>query len=207
MRAMLLLLLMGCRAEPPERFWVSVSAITDEGDALGGLAVKVDGISAARTDANGSALLEVPGPRGRRVRVSVETPQGHRALSDGRLLVLERLKRTGGGDEPLQLQARFAPRTRKAVVIVDVGRPGLPVQIFGQERALTDANGIAMVLTSGAPEDHVEVRVSNGGTRLSPPQITKTFTFPDRPEAFVLAGTFADPPKPRPKPLPRPKRL
>jgi len=203
--------LSACTDAPqPEHFTLVVSASSDEGQPLADTAVRADGEIIGRTDGHGRLVTAVSGVRGRRVRVSVDTPPGYRPLVDGRLIALEPLRAVHAkpsGEGALELNARFAPRVRRAALLVDVGRAGLPVQVFGAERAVTNEAGVAMLLTTGAPGDHVEIRVNASGQKmLRPAFLTRTFTFDDRPQAFVLAGAFSETKKPVKRPV-RPTRL
>jgi hypothetical protein len=207
----LFLLSTGCDPPRPPPLELRVTAASDEGMRLAGLAVKIDDRVVGRTDARGELHLGLPqSDEGKRVRVSVQTPDGFRALTDARLIALERMTTRGGGTLPLELHARFASTVRHYVVLVDVGRPNLPIEVFGVQQAVTNSAGVAMFMTPGAPSDALEVRVTNGGrTDLTPAYLAQTFNLQDRADVFMLRGEFtAVPAKKRPAPRPhRPQRL
>jgi hypothetical protein len=205
--AALVALVVGCAPEEPERFDLRVSALSDEGFPLEGLPVKVDDALVGRTDADGALALSLPGPEGRRVTVAVDPPSGFRGATETRSLVLERLVRADGVRTPVEVATRFAPLARNYVLLVDVGEPALPVEIFGVQKGMTNSEGVAMMLVPGVPGDDLQVRVTRGGRKdLSPPALSHTFSLPDHASACVLDGRFAVLRRPTPRPH-RPLRL
>ena len=199
---------LGCTPDTPERFDLRVTALSDEGLPLEGLAVKVDELLAGRTDADGLVDLTLPGPEGRRVTVAVDPPSGFRGATETRSLVLEHLVRADGARARIEVATRFAPLARNYVLLVDVGEPALPIEIFGVQKGVTNSEGVAMMLVPGVPGDDLQVRVTRGGRRdLVPASLSHTFSLPDHASACVLDGRFAAlrrPPPPRPH---RPLRL
>jgi hypothetical protein len=200
--------LAGCAAEDAERFDVHVTALSDEGLPLDGLAVKIDDRLVGRTDAEGVVDLSLPGPEGRRVNVAVDPPSGFRGATETRSVVLERLLRADGARARIEVATRFAPLARNYVLLVDVGEPALPVEIFGVQKSITNSEGVAMMLVPGVPGDDLQVRVTRGARRdLVPPSLSHTFSLPDHASACVLDGRFTTlrhPPPARPH---RPLRL
>lgn len=181
----------GCTPDAVERFDVHVTALSDEGLPLEGLPVKIDDRLVARTDADGVVDLSLPGPEGRRVTLAVDPPSGFRGATETRSFVLERLVRADGGRARIEVATRFAPLSRNYVLLVDVGEPGLPVEIFGVRKGMTNSEGVAMMLVPGVPGDDLQVRVTRGGRRdLSPPALSHTFSLPDHASACVLDGRF-----------------
>ena len=182
----------GCAPEEPERFDVRVTATSDEGQPLEGIPVKVDDTVIGLTDAAGHLVMALPGPEGRRVNVAVDTPAGYRGVAQSRSIVLDRLvSRADGTRAPLEVETQFAPSQRSYVLLVDVGVAGLPVQIFGVDKARTNSEGVAMLTIPGVPGDDLQVRVTRG-TRpdLSPDFVAHSFTLPDHASVCVLDGRF-----------------
>jgi hypothetical protein len=192
MRALVVIaLLAGCAEEVPERFDVRVTALSDEGEPLAGLPVRVDERLLARTDEDGVVDLSLPGPEGRRVVIAVDPPSGFRGATETRSIVLDRLVRADGSRARIDVDTRFAPLQRNYVLLVDVGVPALPIQIFGVDKGVTNSEGVAMMLVPGVPGDELDVRVTRGArTDLLPPSLAHTFTLPDHASACVLDGRF-----------------
>lgn len=199
---------LGCAPEEPERFALSVTARSDEGQPLAGLPVRVDDEEVGRTDGNGRLQLMLPGPEGRRVQVQLQAPSGYRGGTLSRSVLLDRLvRRADGGRAPLEVEARFAPQQRSYVLLVDVGVPALPIEIFGVPKATTNSEGVAMLLVPGLPGDDLPVRVTRGArSDLTPGFVAHTFTLPDHASVCVLDGRFTQTRKPTPR-LRHPMRL
>ena len=185
-------LAVGCAPEEPERFDVRVTATSDEGQPLDGVAVKVDDTLVGTTDAGGRLVMALPGPEGRRVNVAVEAPAGYRGGVQSRSIVLDRLvRRAGGTRAPLEVETQFAPAQRSYVLLVDVGVPGLPVEIFGVKKSTTNSEGVAMLTVPGVPGDDLQVRVTRGARLdLLPGFVAHNFTLPDHASVCVLDGRF-----------------
>ena len=190
--AVLAALAVGCAPEVPERFEVRVSALSDEGFPLEGLPVRVDDALVGRTDGDGVLDLSLPGPEGRRVAIAVDPPSGFRGATETRSLVLDRLVRADGARTRIEVATRFAPLARNYVLLVDVGEPALPVEIFGVQKGMTNSEGVAMMLVPGVPGDDLQVRVTRGARKdLMPAALSHTFSLPDHVSACVLDGRFA----------------
>jgi hypothetical protein len=183
---------VGCAPEEPERFDVRVTASSDEGQPLEGVAVKVDDVVIGITDAAGHLGMALPGPEGRRVTVAVETPPGYRGGEQTRSIVLDRLvRRADETRAPLEVETQFAPSQRSYVLLVDVGMAGLPVEIFGVKKATTNSEGVAMLTVPGVPGDDLQVRVTRGARAdLLPGFVAHSFTLPDHASVCVLDGRF-----------------
>jgi hypothetical protein len=78
-------------------------------------------------------------------------------------------------------------------LLVDVGAAGLPIQLFGVERARTNSAGVALLLLPGTPGDTLEVRVSAAGKKLLPEHVDGAYKLEDHADAFVLKGKFTPP--------------
>ena len=205
--AALAALASGCAPDEAERFEVRVSALSDEGFPLDGLPVKVDDRLVGRTDADGIVDLGLPGPEGRRVTIAVDPPSGFRGATETRSLVLDRLVRADGTRARIEVSTRFAPLARNYVLLVDVGEPALPVEIFGVQKGMTNSEGVAMMLVPGVPGDDLQVRVTRGARKdLLPAALSHTFSLPDHAAACVLDGRFAVLKRPTPR-AHRPLRL
>jgi hypothetical protein len=200
---------LGCAAEDNERFQLRVTALSDEGQPLEKLPVRIDDELLGRTDAAGRLEVALPGPEGRRVNVTVEPPAGFRGGAQTRSVLLgSLLRRADGTRAPLDVETHFSPAARSYVLLVDVGIPALPVEIFGVKKTTTNSEGVAMLLVPGVPGDDLQVRVTRGQRPdLSPPFLAETFTLPDHASVCVLDGKFNVARKPRPPGPHRPSRL
>ncbi|HEX9104491.1 MAG TPA: hypothetical protein VF997_19905 [Polyangia bacterium] len=189
----LLALLAGC-AEEEGRFPVVVSTETDDGQPLPDLPVTVGKTPAGRTDANGKLKMRVVGKEGARIAVTVATPKGYRAASTASAIVLRRLGDIeGGGGRPLPIEhvVKFAPLQRQYAVLVRAGVPGLPIETFGTQQAVTNGKGVAMFLYEGTPGDELQVKlVTDGRPDLLPRNPTQSFLLATRSEAYLVKERF-----------------
>ena len=199
--ALVVCALAGCAADEVERFDVRVTVASDEGQLLEAVPVRVDDVPVGQTDANGQLLVALPGPEGRRVTVAVQAPPGFRGGLATRSLVLDRLlRRADGTRAPLEVATEFAPLQRSYVLLVDVGQPGLPVQIFGEDKAITNSEGAAVLTVAGVPGDDLQVRVTRGGRAdLRPDFVAHSFTLPDHAGVCVVDGRFTQLRRPPPR--------
>jgi hypothetical protein len=117
---------------------------------------------------------------------------------------------------PIEHILRFGALRRRYAVLVDVGEPNLPVEVFGAQKAVTNSRGVASFLYEGSPGDELAVRVScESNPELEPKVVAGNFVLGPRSEAYLVEGRFAPrPPKPvapvrraRPPRMIIPKRL
>jgi hypothetical protein len=185
--------LAGC-ADGGGRFPLVVSTLADDDQPLPGLAVFVDGVAVGKTGADGKLLLRLAGKEGARVRISVDTPTGYRAAVPAHDAVLRRLSDIEGhGRAPLPVEhvLRFAPLSREYAVLVRTGTPGLPVEVFGSRRAVTNDEGVAMFLYAGTPGDDLQVRVvTDGRPELQPQNPVQSFQLAPTAEAYLVKQRF-----------------
>ncbi len=183
----------GC-AEEEGRFPVVVSTETDDGQPLPDLPVTVGRTPAGRTDASGKLKMRVVGKEGARVTISVETPKGYRAASTSNAVVLRRLggiDGTSGHPLPIEHVVKFAPLQRQYAVLVRTGIPGIPVETFGTQQAVTNGKGVAMFLYEGTPGDELQVKlVTDGRPDLLPRNPTQSFLLATRSEAYLVKEHF-----------------
>jgi hypothetical protein len=195
-RALVLVALLatGC-SEEQGRFPIVVVTQTDDGKPLPGLPVTVGRAAAGKTDAEGKLRVRVPGKEGARIPITVATPQGYRAAAANGAVVLRRLadiEGAGGHELPVEHVVRFTPLTRAYAVLVRAGVPGLPVEIFGSKKALTNDKGVAMFLYEGAPGDEIAVKlVTDARPELRPQNPTQSFVLAPASEAYLVKEHFA----------------
>lgn len=188
------LVLVGGCAEEEGRFPVIVSTETDDGQPLPDLPVTVGKTPAGRTDANGKLKMRVVGKEGARVAITVETPKGYRAVSTSNAVVLQRLggiDGTSGHPLPIEHVIKFSPLQRQYAVLVRAGVPGIPVETFGTQQAVTNGKGVAMFLYEGTPGDELQVKlVTDGRPDLLPRNPTQSFLLATRSEAYLVKERF-----------------
>lgn len=189
----LIVLLAGC-AQEESRFPVIVTTMTDDGQPLADLPVTVGKTPAGRTDAAGRLKMRVVGKEGARIVISVPTPKGYRATSGSNAVVLRRLGDIeGGGGHPLPIEhvVKFSPLQRQYAVMVRAGIPGIPIETFGTQQAITNDKGVAMFLYEGTPGDELQVKlVTDGRPDLMPHSPTQSFLLAQRSEAYLVKEHF-----------------
>ncbi len=213
------LALAGCSAPPPRPFDVVVRALNDEDEPLRNAPVKVNGKEVGATDASGVLLLRRPEAEGSSLTISVAAPAGYKPAEPPRPLVLRRITRKIGGvvrELPVEQVFRFSALRRQYAVLVDVGEPDLPIEVFGARKAVTNSRGVASFLYEGAPGEELAVRVScDSNPKLQPQVIAGNFVLASRSEAYLVQGRFSPLAKKAPPPAPKvravhfskPKRL
>ena len=188
------LVLVGGCTEEQGRYPVVVMTETDDGQPLPDLPVTVGRTPAGRTDANGKLKIRVVGTEGARVLVTVATPKGYRAASTSNAVVLRRLGGIDGNSGrplPIEHVVKFAPLQRQYAVLVRTDAPGLPVETFGTQQAVTNAKGVAMFLYEGTPGDELQVKlVTDRRPDLLPRNPTQSFVLAARSEAYLVKEHF-----------------
>jgi hypothetical protein len=191
--ALLSLFAAGC-AEEEGKFPVVVTTETDDGQPLPDLPVTVGKTPAGRTDATGKLKIRVVGKEGARVLVTVATPKGYRAVAASNAVVLRRLgdiDSSGGRPLPIEHVVKFAPLQRQYAVLVRAGVPGVAVETFGTQQAVTNDKGVAMFLYEGTPGDELQVKlVTDGHPDLLPHNPTQSFLLATRSEAYLVKERF-----------------
>lgn len=195
-RALVVALLL-CTActEEESRFPVVITAVTDDGKPLADLAVSLGRAPAGRTDATGHLRRRVVGKEGQKVTVSVTVPKGYKlAPNQASSLVLRRLTDIGNGaGRPLPIEhvVTLSPLVRSYAVLVRAGVPGLPIQTFGTQQAITNSKGVALFLYHGTPGDELQVRLDTSAhPELRPQNPTASFLLAQRNEAYVVRERF-----------------
>lgn len=197
---------LSCSSEKP--FTVVVQVSSDEGKALAGVRVKFGDGFVSETDEDGRVRRRVLGSEGTRLPVGVELPPGYVHAGSGRdVIVLRNLVGFEGAAQktlPIEHAIRLVPTTRVYAVLVNVGVPGLPVEAFGQRRAITNRQGVAMFLYEGAPGESLAVRINTSSLPgLKPQHPGRTFQLGTKRQAFVLKESFTSRPVKIHRPGPR----
>ena len=186
--------LVGCTPPPPRPFDVEVKVTTDENEPVPGAPVSIGQSALGATDGNGRLMLHLKQNEGDHVALGVEPPQGYKTIEEPRPLVLHRISRMIDGasrEVPTEFVVRFAPMQRRYAVLIDVGQPGMAVEAFGAQQAVTNSRGVASFVYSGTPGDELAVRISSEGhPELQPKVVASSFILAPRSEAYLVQGRF-----------------
>ncbi len=194
MKALVLLaLLAGCNEEAA-RFPVVITALTDDGKPFPDLPISLGRAPAGKTDADGRLKMRVVGKEGQKITVGVTPPKGFRLSSPSNVLVLRRLADIeGGSGKPLPIEhvVKLSPLQRPYAVLVRIGIPGLPIETFGTQQAVTNSKGVASFLYTGAPGDELQVKIDTSQhPELRPQNPGTSFLLAQRSEAYVVKEHF-----------------
>jgi hypothetical protein len=191
--ALALASLASCNQEP-SRFPVIITAVTDDGKPMANVPVTLGRAPAGSTDADGHLRVRVAGSEGMKVAVSVTVPKGYKLASLSSSLVLRRLTDIEGGSEkllPIEHTVKLAPLERQYAVLVRAGVPGLAVETFGTQQAVTNSKGVAMFVYKGAPGDELQVKISTDAhPELRPQNPCTSFLLASHSEAYVFKEHF-----------------
>ncbi len=199
-------LLSSCNREQ-SRFPVEVTVVSDDGEPFAGLPVTLGGQRVV-TDGAGRVRLRVIGKEGAQVPVEIMPPEGFKLPSEARSIILRRIVRMDNHSRrmlPIEHTVRLQPEKRRYAVLVKTSVGGLPVEVFGTERATTNTAGVAMFTYEGRPGDEVKLRIATDSKpELRPQNPQTTFVLGARSDAYIMKERFMlpTPPKKRkPKPI------
>jgi hypothetical protein len=192
-RILPLLLVVACNGDGG-KFPVVISVVSDDGKPFANVAVTLGKAPAGSTDEAGHLRARVLGKEGQKVDVSVTVPKGNRLAAPLAPMVLRHLTDLDHGKRPLPVEytVRLSPLEREYAVLVRVGIAGLPVETFGERRAVTNDKGVASFLYKGSPNDELQVKVVTADRpELRPQSPTASFLLAPRAEAYVVKEHFA----------------
>lgn len=199
--------------EPPNaNFRVSVEVESDPGKPLGGVELKREGRTVARTDDGGRATITVNDVEGAVLEYTVACPRAYQSPDAPIRVTLRRfVERTLAPTYTIRCPPRL--RILVAAIRAENGR-NLPVTYLGREVARTDDEGIAHVVVEAAPGEGVELTLVTDvpeGEHLRPQNPPLNFAAKDYDEYVALEQKFTlEKPKVRVVAAPhivRPKRL
>jgi len=187
-----LVLMTACSKPPP--FAVLITTVDEQGHPLAAVPVRI-GAQQLSSDADGHAQALILGEEGTRIPLTLSAPEGYRLTGGNDGIVLRRIYAPGGGGSllPVERTVRFESLLRNYAVLIDGGVAGLPVQTYGNRRAVTNKLGIAGFLYQGMPGDELRVELDTSGTRLRPANPSTTFVLPEHADAFVWHEQFERP--------------
>jgi hypothetical protein len=191
------LAVVACR-QPPLPFPVSVMVYTDEGRPFPGMQLTI-GDKKCRTDASGHCNVGLVSTEGARIKILEDVPKGYNKVSKKDTVVMQRLTdiKRSGEQLPIEHIIVVAPTVRHYAILVDAQYPGLSIQTFGAQRAVTNSKGVAMFVHEGVPGDELKVTVSTAerGDFLPPNPVTN-FKLSAHSDAYVVRERFTiKPPK------------
>jgi len=195
----LVLAAIGC-AKPQPLFNVVINVIDDTGKSLSGVPLEIEG-KPHKSDLDGRVRLTVHGDEGTKLAVKVTPQKGWKLTSpfDG-VVLCYMIDLAGHRDRtlPIESTVHLEPIVRKYAVLVDAGVAGLPVETFGQQRAMTNSRGVAVFLYDGVPGDELRVSLNTTGSTFKPQNPSTTFMLSPHPDVYVFKEHFDTPPAPKP---------
>lgn len=199
----------GC-AQEPDKFPVVVSIVSDDDKPFVGVPVRFGQSLAGNTDGEGKLRVRVNGKEGQKVVVSIDVPKGFRlppTTKENAFVLRHLVDLDSGGKRPLPIEhtIRLQPLEREYAILIRTGVPGLTVETFGQQKAVTNDKGVATFLYKGTPGDELQVKISTAGRPdLRPQNPTASFMLAQKPEAYVVKEHFSVHKAPAPKRKPKP---
>jgi hypothetical protein len=202
-RAALAALLLGGAAagcvQPQPMFNVVLTFVDDVGKPMAGVPLEIAG-KARQTDPDGRVRLTVRGDEGTKLGARVAPPKGWKLTSPFDGVVLRYMIDLAGHRDrtlPIESTVKLEPIVRHYAVLVDAGVAGLPVEVFGQPRTVTNGRGIAAFLYDGVPGDELRVSLNTDGSPFKPKHPSTTFMLSPRPDVYVFKEHFETPPSPK----------
>lgn len=185
-----------CARPAPERAAFVFRVADDSGAPVPGAPIFVDGKPFAATDASGEARGLLPIRDGGAYRIGHGCPPGYRpaeAESELRAHALGPLRRSAGGASVLVRRRCDPLQLRHVLVVRTGGRAGLPVRVLGRVASVTDADGVALAVVSGAPGEEIEVAIdTSGAPRLRPASPVRRIPLPAARSFFVFDQRFEE---------------
>lgn len=177
---------------------IEVSVVDDEGAGLEGAKVKLENLKGGVTDAGGHYRIGTRAEDGSRIGINVQCPQGYRntGSTDGVVKIrhLREVGSTSPSMAPVTASFTCAPKVRSHVLVIRTdGRAGLPVKITGEVASITDEDGVAQHLITGAPGDEVNVVIDTSGQpALRPAMPSRRLILPDKSRFLVFDQSFEE---------------
>ena len=180
-RWILLALVLASCAEPVVRFEILVRARAD-GAPRAGVQIAEGGVVLGQTGEDGTLSLVTERAEGATLGLVADCREGFQARP-------ERIVRTLRAWEPIDASAGSPPLaidvvchrvTSDVVIVVDAGRPNLPVAVDGAVVESTNESGLAHLLLQGPPGRRVLVSIdTTDAPALAPASPERSFTLGD----------------------------
>ena len=189
-----------------QEYPVTFVALTEEGDAIPGVAIGSAGAALGSTDTHGRLQAQLQGVEGQAKHFTVACPAGFRSMGDQRPTLRLR-SHTGGASAATEMTVRCQSNERLAAVLVNApGFVGLPVLLHGREVARTDAHGTAHIALRGEPRTPMRVTIDTSSRpRVIPASPHKDVRLGARDEVVLFAPELSEPSPPKPKVHRKPK--
>ncbi|MET0287201.1 MAG: hypothetical protein ABW352_22140 [Polyangiales bacterium] len=179
--SMLLLFVLACSAPPPARALV-VLARDEDGRALPGLAVEIDGLPATRTDAEGSARISLSSEGPSRARISVACPEGSREANPRHVA-----RQAEGMTARLELRFVCRPALRLLAIVVRAeGGVGSVLRADGEPVGTVAADGTLHAMVWRAPDSELQLMLDTGTLPVRPRNPVREHRVADRDELLVF---------------------
>ena len=161
----------------------------DPGNPLAGAAVSRNGKELGTTNAEGRAMLKMPGIEGEIVDVLVACPEGY-AAPKGALSI--RLTRLADKTKVPEYSVSCPPNVRRVVVAVRAENgPNLPVMYLQKPIATTDESGAAHFALEVPPGAQFQVQLDTSGRKdLKPPSPGKVFVVAQQDDILLFDQRF-----------------
>ncbi|MDB4987211.1 MAG: hypothetical protein JWN04_2389 [Myxococcaceae bacterium] len=161
---------------------VRVLVADDEGHALSGIAVELDGMSATRTAADGTARISLSAHGPARARIGVSCDHEHRAAAPRHVP-----RASAGGTAKLDLSFVCRPRLRKLAVVVRApGAQGLWLRADGEPVGRIESDGTLHATVMRAPDSELRLTIDTAELPLTPRHPTRAVHVPDHDELIVF---------------------
>jgi len=204
-RWILLALVLASCAEPVVRFEILVRARAD-GAPMAGVQIAEGGVVLGQTGEDGALSLVTERAEGATLGLVADCREGFQARP-------ERIVRTlrawapidaSAGSPPLAIDVVCHRVTSDVVIVVDAGRPNLPVAVDGAVVESTNEAGLAHLLLQGPPGRRVLVSIdTTDAPALAPASPERSFTLGDDAVLYwqtrfeALSAPAAEPPSRR----------
>jgi len=188
-------LLLGCsESSAPQKppLDVLVKVTSDPGRAVEGAEVLFNGKPIAKTDAQGTAKLQLQGKDGDSYEVMIRCPAGHQSPTKGLVIPLHRLADPSKAPE---YEVACTPTKRSIVVVVRAENgANLPVLYLGRAIGRTDASGATTVLLkdidADAQFDLTLDTTEKGNEGMRPQNPSASFTVKHADDVFAFDVKF-----------------
>jgi hypothetical protein len=184
LRGRLLLLsagLLACEVTPVARS-IRVAVHDDEGRAMVGIPVEIDGISTIKTGSDGSARISLAASGPPRARIGVSCAPGYRELPPRHIP-----RAVLGSTAKLDLAFSCRPRQRKLALVVNApGAQGLLLRADGAPVGRIEADGTLHATVMREPESDLRLMIETGERPVMPRNPTRELRVADHDELVVF---------------------
>ncbi|HEX5655707.1 MAG TPA: hypothetical protein VFX59_00865 [Polyangiales bacterium] len=175
------LLLASCSAQSMGRALL-VQARDEDGRALAGLVVEIDGMPATRTDAEGKARISLGSEGPARARIAVSCPEGSRESNPRHVA-----RHVEGTSARLELSFVCRPAQRMLAIVVRAeGGAGSVLRADGEPLGTVAADGTLITTVWRAPESELQLMLDTTAVSVRPRNPLREHRVADRDEVIVF---------------------